>query len=224
MKIPLLPSIFFFFLVSSCFLIPGVSAVTITGATFTDTVQPGQVFTHTISIHAENVNETGKIFDISVSGDNPEWVTVDKNFVKLTDAGQNILVTVEIPTTGTNGNYTSAVMFTAEEKASSMIKVAIRVPLHITITGGKEATPTPGAIEQVPVTTIKEKMTNVETSQPTQKMGTVSTQTPAPVTTTETPAPAVIPIWAFVIAGLGLAGIVILAWILYDEHRGEFNG
>ncbi len=133
MRILLLPSIFFFFLVF-CFLIPG-SAIQINGATFTDTVQPGQVFTHTISIRSENVNETGKIFYIGVSGD---WLKVEKTSIRLSDTPQDVIATVSIPATATNGNYTSAVMFTAEEKSSSMTKVAIRVPFHIAITGGKE--------------------------------------------------------------------------------------
>jgi hypothetical protein len=224
MRIPSFPLIFFFFLVS-LFLIPCVFAIQINGATFTDSVTPGEIYTHTIDIRAENVNETGKVFDISVAGD---FVNVDKTSVKLSDTPQEVIATIRIPTDATNGNYTSAVMFTAEEKSSSMTKIALRVPVHIVITGGKEVTPAPGAILQAPEeVTTTEEITNVQTQEPTQKMGQDSIKTPAPVTTTETtqapqetPTRADIPIWAFVVVGLGVVGIIVLGVVLYSERRG----
>jgi hypothetical protein len=225
MKIPFFSNLFYFFLVSS-FLISGVSAVTITGATFTDALTPGETISHTMNLKADNPAEIGKVFAVTIAGNGSQWVTVDKTSITVSNDSAPVTATVKIPNDGMNGAYQANILYTAP--AGGMVQYQLRVPVHIVITGGKEPTPTPAAaISRAPVEVTKEEITNVQTQEPTQKMGTVSAQTPAPVTTTETtqapqetPTRADIPIWAFVVVGLGVVGIIVLGVVLYSERRG----
>jgi|SRR5208337_2299815 len=224
MRIPLLPSIFFFFLIS-CFLISGVSAVTVTGATFTDAMTPGQTISHTMNLKADTPAEIGKVFAVTIAGNGAQWVTVDKASITISNDSAPVTATIHIPEDVSNGAYQANVLYTAP--AGGMVQYQIHVPFHIVITGGTEPTPTPGAISQAPAeVTTTEEVTNVPQKQ-VQTVGTVSIKTPAPVTTTETaptqeptPARADVPIWTFVIIGLGVIGVIVLAVVLYSERRG----
>lgn len=206
MKIPLLPSIFYFFLISS-FLISGVSAVTITGATFTDALTPSETISHTMNLKADNPAEIGKVFAITIAGNGSQWVTVDKTSITVLNDSAPVTATVKIPNDAMNGAYQANILYTAP--AGGMVQYQLRVPFHVTVTEGKEPTPAPIVTIIKPTLTSAAQITAPSTqAAPVQQETTIPAGEPAPFNG-----------WFWIGIGIIILVVAFVVVALYDHYR-----